>query len=48
MAMSYDKNDDGKITRKEVPPRMSLEWFRRFDADDDNAINRSELDRLLW
>lgn len=46
MALSYDKDKDGKITRPEVPARMSVEWFKRMDSNDDGAVDSSELVRL--
>ena len=46
MALSYDENKDGKITRTEVPARMSLEWFERMDRDEDGAIDPGELEVL--
>lgn len=46
MALSYDKDKDGKITRPEVPARMSVEWFKRMDSNDDSAVDGSELVRL--
>ena len=48
MALSYDLNGDGLISRAEVPHRMSFEWFRRFDTDKSETIDRNELDSLRW
>jgi photosystem II stability/assembly factor-like uncharacterized protein len=39
---SYDRNEDGKIERSEVPERMTR-MFDRLDANQDGAIDEAEL-----
>ena len=39
---SRDANDDGVLTRDELPKRVSAENFQRADADGDGKITREE------
>lgn len=47
MALSYDINDDKRITREEVPQRMAQEWFDRADTDSDDGVEVEELQQML-
>ena len=41
-----DRNNDGKITKEELPERMQ-ESFSRMDTNGDGSLDREEL-RQLW
>ncbi len=47
MLMQLDDNHDGKLQRSEAPPRMNAQTFRLADADQDGALDRTELTHLL-
>lgn len=38
----FDRNQDGKLTRDEMPPRMADPLFGRIDANGDGFITREE------
>ncbi len=40
----YDKNQDGRLTRDELPPELRPA-FDRIDADKDGKVSRTELER---
>lgn len=41
-----DKNNDGKLTRDELPPRMQ-QAAQRMDVNNDKSIDREEFERAL-
>jgi hypothetical protein len=41
-----DRNDDGKITKEEIPQRMQELIFGRVDANKDEVIDKEELAKL--
>jgi hypothetical protein len=41
-----DRNDDGKITKEEIPKRMQELILGRVDANDDGVIDKGELAKL--
>ena len=45
MFQAMDKNQDGKLTKEELPPRMQ-QGFNRIDANGDSVIDRQELRQL--
>jgi hypothetical protein len=47
MLMQLDDNDDGKLQRKEAPPRLNSQLFQLVDQDRDGALDKSEVERAL-
>jgi hypothetical protein len=47
MLMQLDDNDDGKLQRKEAPPRLNSQLFRLVDQNGDGALDKSEVERAL-
>jgi hypothetical protein len=41
-----DRNQDGKISRAEAPPRLA-EMFDRFDSDADGLLDESEISEMI-
>lgn len=44
--MGFDKDDDGKVTKEELPEPMQR-MFQRGDANGDGAIDREEAEKLV-
>jgi hypothetical protein len=44
--MSFDKDDDGKLTGDEIPERMKR-MVSRIDTNDDKVIDRAEVEQML-
>jgi hypothetical protein len=42
MFKQLDRNSDGRLTGKEIPPRM-LENMKAADTDNDGSLSQSEL-----
>lgn len=45
--MANDKNNDGKLTRDELPARMAERIFDEADTDHDGALSREEVEAHL-
>lgn len=43
--MSYDKNGDGKLSKKEAPARMQR-MFNRMDANNDGTLDKNEIEQI--
>ncbi len=43
IVFQFDKNEDGKIERGELPEHMGAQ-FDRFDANSDGYVDREELE----
>ena len=43
--MGYDKDDDGKISKAELPERMQA-MFGRVDANSDDFLDKEELEKM--
>jgi len=43
--MSHDKNDDGRLSKDEVPERMRR-FFDRVDTNSDGQIDKSEAEAM--
>ncbi len=43
--MGYDKNDDGKVSKSEMPERMQA-MFGRVDANSDDFLDKEELEKM--
>ncbi len=46
-ALSYDENNDGKLTRNELPVRMGQEWFDRADRNSNSELDERELEGMF-
>lgn len=44
---NLDKNQDGSISKSEVPERMWDRFLARFDADKNGVITKDELEKAL-
>jgi Ca2+-binding EF-hand superfamily protein len=43
--MENDKNEDGKITKEELPEFMQ-QMIGRFDTNEDGALDKSEIEAM--
>jgi hypothetical protein len=43
--MGYDKDDDGKVSKTELPERMQA-MFGRVDANSDDFLDKAELEKM--
>lgn len=41
--MSYDENEDGKLSKDELPERLAERMFDRLDADGDGLLDDNEM-----
>jgi collagen type III alpha len=44
--MGLDKNDDGKVTKDEMPERMQERMLERIDTNEDGAIDKKEAEAM--
>jgi tRNA-Thr(GGU) m(6)t(6)A37 methyltransferase TsaA len=44
--MGFDRNDDGRVTKDEMPERMKERLLPRADANKDGALDRQEIKKF--